>query len=68
MHKSQPNEKVLMERLDPATNSHIVEEVPEILPGEATQWLFEGGVPVITHGCARTNVGRGEYIHNAKVG
>lgn len=56
-----------MEHVDAATSSHIVEEAPEILPAEATQWIFEGGVPFITHGCARTNVGEGEYIHKQKV-
>ncbi len=57
-----------MERLDPATSSHIIKEAPEILPREATQWIFEGGIPVITHGCARTNGGEDIYLHKPKVG
>ena len=56
-----------MERLDPTTNAHILEEVPEIQPRDATQWIFEGGVPFITYGCARTNVGTGDYLHKEKV-
>ena len=56
-----------MDRLDPATASHIVEETPEILPAEATQWILEDSVPFITHRCARTNVGEGEYIHKQRV-
>lgn len=56
-----------MERLDTTTNSHIVEEAPYIVPRDATQWIFEGGVPVITHGCVRLYDGQGGYIHKRKV-
>ena len=59
MHKSKTSRKLFMERLDPTTNAHIVEEAPGSLPTEATQWIFEGGVPFITYGCKRLNVGKG---------
>ena len=59
---------LLMERLDPAAHSHILEETPNILPTEATQWIFEGGIPVITHGCKRTSGGEGEYEHKSYEG
>ena len=62
-HKSRPGRKLFMERLDPATHSHILEETPNIPPRDATQWISEGGVPVITHGCKSTSGGEGEYEH-----
>ena len=54
-----------MERLDPATNSHILEETPDIPPKEATQRIFEGGVPVTTQKCKRTSGGEGDYEHES---
>ena len=66
-HKSGPGKRLLMEHLDFATKSHIVEVAPSIQPREATQWIFQGGFPVVTHGCARTSCGQGDYIHKKKV-
>ncbi|KAF6225965.1 hypothetical protein HO173_012632 [Letharia columbiana] len=63
---SGPGKRLLMEHLDFATKSHIVEVAPSIQPREATQWIFEGGFPVVTHGCARTSCGQGDYIHKKK--
>lgn len=64
--KPEPGRRLYMEHVDTATSSQIFEEAPKTLPAEATQWIFEGGVPFITHGCARTNRGEGEYIHKQK--
>lgn len=58
----------MMEHLNPATHSHVVEKAPKVMLGEAAQWIFERGIPVVTHGCARTNGGEGKYIHKEKVG
>lgn len=66
-HQPGPGRKLFMERLDPTTNSHIMQEAPYILPRDATQWIFEGDVPVITYGCARLSNGQGGYTHKKKV-
>lgn len=55
-----------MEYLNYATKSHICVETSEIQPHQATQWIFEGGVPYVTHACSRTNAGEGEYYHKSK--
>ena len=48
----------LIEHCDAATMSHICEEFDGvILAGEATEWEFDNGKPVITRGCARTSSG-----------
>ena len=64
LSKADPSNRFFMEYCQPSTKSQICEEVKgnEILPGEATEWLFERGVlpsgsavPVIVRGCKRTS-------------